>query len=138
MQKPRADQFADSPLDCILVSEVGLPRVHRARDLGDGELMIGVLVKQKGQDGPLDLAVLTLGDRGTALSATRRVLVSHEELCLLVVRLPVGVDAPPGAAFLLFRQSSSGVEKTSTVLLASDDLRDPAAVQSNLFADVAQ
>ena len=30
--------------------------------------------------------------------AAHRVLISHEELCLLVVRPSVGVTAPPGAA----------------------------------------
>jgi hypothetical protein len=35
---------------------------------------------------------------GYGSAATRRVLISHEECTLLVVRLPVGVSAPPGAA----------------------------------------
>ena len=33
-------------------------------------------------------------------AATRRVLISHEECTLLVVRLPVGVSAPPGGAYV--------------------------------------
>lgn len=37
-------------------------------------------------------------DDGSA--ATRRVVVSHEELCLLVVSPPVGVTAPTGGAEL--------------------------------------
>jgi hypothetical protein len=37
--------------------------------------------------------------KGYGSAATRRVLISHEELALLVVRLPVGVCAPPGAAY---------------------------------------
>jgi hypothetical protein len=37
--------------------------------------------------------------KGYGGAAPRRVLISHEELALLVVRLPVGVSAPPGAAY---------------------------------------
>lgn len=36
---------------------------------------------------------------GYGNAATRRVIASHEESTLLVVRLPVGVSAPPGAAY---------------------------------------
>ncbi len=45
------------------------------------------------------LAVLGGDLKGYGIAHPRRVLISHKEHSLLVVRPPVGVSAPPGAAF---------------------------------------
>jgi hypothetical protein len=48
-----------------------------------------MLIEQERQDGMLGLGVLCGGHGGSMLGAMRRVLVSHEESTLLVVRWPV-------------------------------------------------
>lgn len=67
------------------------------------------------------------------LSAMRR-------MCLLVVRLPVGVPPPAGGRFYLGRAKLAGCGENlhSLRLLAPDDLTDPRVVQAHQLADGSQ
>jgi hypothetical protein len=58
-----------------------------------------MFIEEKRQDGALRSLVCTCGRGRIERSPTRRVLVSHEECTLLVVRLPVGVIALAGSRF---------------------------------------
>lgn len=76
-----------------------------------------------------------LGSRTSVIQV--RVLISHEELCLLVVRPSVGVDAPAGGR-LCRPSESSRLWRQSPQLIASDDLADPRMIQADLLRDFAE
>jgi hypothetical protein len=78
---------------------------------------------------------------GDGSVATRRVLFSHEELRLLVVRPSVGVTAPPGAASFGPRRVaglSRALDSPWKRLLPAKDLVDSAAVEVGCLADLCQ
>src|SRR5215218_5535992 len=65
-----------------------------------------VFVEEKRQDRALGLLVLPCRGEGIEPCATRRVLISHEERGLLVVRPSVGVPPPAGGRFTLSLDAS--------------------------------
>jgi hypothetical protein len=58
-----------------------------------------VFIEEERQDGALRSLVYACGRGGIERCPTRRVLISHGEVRLLVVRLPVGVTALAGSRF---------------------------------------
>jgi len=96
LQEADSDEIVDRTLDGVLGSCV-LTAAELPLDLGSAQLD-RVLEEDKGKQGALDSGVPVLWPRRRIGAAVRRVLISHEEVSLLVVRPSVGVDAPPGAA----------------------------------------
>jgi hypothetical protein len=101
MQETGTDQFPHGSLRSVLgVRASGVSAedkdqlVHREPDR--------VFTEEKGQDGTLGPVVFACRGSGVARRTTRRVLVSHEELCLLVVRRPVAL---PRGGSPLFSES---------------------------------
>jgi hypothetical protein len=97
MHEASADQFADCALGSVF--EISAARVSaQHKDQLVHREPARVFIEKKRQDSALGSSVFPCRGRGIERRPTLRVLVSHEELRLLVVRLPVGVTAPPGAA----------------------------------------
>ena len=100
MHEARTDQFANgSPCGVLGIASLGIgvenqdQLVHRE----PGRMFI----EEERQDGALRSLVCACGRGGIERCPTRRVLDQPWEVRLLVVRLPVGVCAPPGAAFVV-------------------------------------
>ena len=98
LQEPAADKVADRPLDGVVFIEVAGMGVKLTSDLWDRQLG-RMLVQQERENDALISRLLSDEGIETTGSRVRRVLVSHEELCLLVVRRPVVLVARRVAAF---------------------------------------
>jgi hypothetical protein len=98
MQEPGSDQFANRPLDYVVLLEVGGRGIEDPSDLGDRQLT-WMLVDQEREDGAFCLARFSDAVGGSELAAIPRVAISHEEHSLLVVRRPVVFTARRVAAF---------------------------------------
>ena len=102
MDQPGPDQFSHRSMCGVFwIDPAGIgvkdkdQLVHRQMDW--------VFFEKQRQNGALGSGVLPCRGGWVATRSTRRVLVSHEELCLLVVRRPVAFTAQRVAAFSIFR-----------------------------------
>jgi len=108
VQQPGADQLDHRALYSVEGGEAAGPGVQRPRDLGDGQGR-RVLVEQEHQNDVLGLGVLRGRGAGLRRPAVRRVLVSHEEVTLLVVRRPACAPSAAGRRFSGWRDQLSTV-----------------------------
>jgi hypothetical protein len=109
VEQAARSQGADGSSDSVVLWELGR---------GDGELADQLVERQRLRVDAEDFAKYVrlvasvqpgIGSDVRGGSRARRVLISHEEPRLLVVRLPVGVSPPPGAAYVYSASERSSV-----------------------------
>jgi hypothetical protein len=137
--KARSSQVANRAFYSVALGEVVGVGDDLAAEVVEGQ-MDGPVRQNLREDDGLVAEVLGLGRGRLGGALARRVLISHEEVVLLVVRPPVGVPPPAGGCLLFDSPRLPALESRTlqSPSLPSNDLADASVMQPDLVTDGTQ